>query len=161
MRVDCTMLPELPLHIVKIIERYLESEFWTLCRLRESCSQMGKHIQCPDYTRSNDWLTFITCIEKLCCFHFDCHAKNNIPIPIDVVRQYHLSEGHELMSTVAEIFEDMPSNARLLAFRMFSDVLIVTCEHLRPCMESYIHFRSTLHCLECQADTKTCLINKI
>ena len=161
MRVDCTMLPKLPLHIVRMIEGHLESEFWALCRLRESCSLMAKHIQCPDYTRSNDWLTFMTCIEKLCWFHLDCDSEVNILTPIDVVRQHHLNEGLELMSTVAETFEDMPSNARLLAFRMFSDVLIVTCEHLRPCMELYIHFRSTLHCLECEANTKTCSINKI
>ena len=150
------MFSKWPLHIVKMIEGYLESEFWALCCLRESCSLMGKHIQCPDYTRSNDWLMFMTCIEKLCTFHFNCHAEVNTFTPIDVVRQYHLNEGHELMSTAAEIFDNMPSYARLLAFRMFSDVLIVTCEHLKPCMESYLQFRSTLHCLECEANTKTC-----
>ena len=150
------MLQSLPLHVMKMIECYLAGEFRELCCLRESCSLMGKHIGRPDYTRSNDWLRFITCIEELCKLHFDCHTGTNNFTPIDVVRQYHLNEGHQLMCTAAAIFDDMPSNARLLAFKMFSNVLIVICEHLRPCTESYIHFRSTLLCLECEANTKTC-----
>lgn len=149
------MLPRLPSHILNMIEGFLVGEFETLCCLRESCALISKHIECPDFTHSNDWSTFIICIESLCQLHFNRHTGMNIFAPIDVVRHYHFSEGYELMSTAAAILDNMPSYARRLAFEMFSDVLFVICEHLRPCTESYIHFQYTLHCLEYEANTKT------
>lgn len=128
-------------------------EFDVWCIVRVSCSQLCSMMAQPNYASTVTWEMFSLSLDSLCRMHFAPiairmrnrnTAQHSLYIPVDVVRYYHQQSAFDLACEVVHHFNQMPVFAQEAAYKQYSFVLHTLGEHLRPCLETYVDFRSSL-----------------